>query len=102
MELLTVDAHIRILAVDDVSMNLEMIEVMLSGPDGLHNMTMLRAKNGREALDLRRTALRIRQARLCGARRLGFLGRRAAARCARQYPRPVAAARHHRPAHPAA
>jgi two-component system, sensor histidine kinase len=43
---------IRILAVDDMGMNLEIIEIMLAGCSGLENMTLLRAGNGREALDL--------------------------------------------------
>ena len=41
-----------ILAVDDLEMNLAMIEAMLTGADGLENMTLLRARNGRQALDL--------------------------------------------------
>ena len=43
---------LQILAVDDLEMNLTMIEVMLTGAQGLENMTLLRAANGREALDI--------------------------------------------------
>jgi len=43
---------LQILAVDDLELNLAMIEAMLTGADGLENMTLLRARNGREALDL--------------------------------------------------
>jgi two-component system, sensor histidine kinase len=43
---------IQILAVDDVAMNLDLIEAMLTGSKGLEYMTMLRAANGREALDI--------------------------------------------------
>jgi len=46
------DTPIQILAVDDNDMNLEMIEVMLSGAEGLENMMMLRALNGREAINI--------------------------------------------------
>ena len=38
----------KILAVDDVQMNLEMMELMLAEVDG----TFLKAHNGREALDI--------------------------------------------------
>ncbi|HIJ95197.1 MAG TPA: response regulator [Desulfuromonadales bacterium] len=48
----TAEAAITILVVDDIEMNLELIEGMLSGPDGLQNVALLRAFNGREALDL--------------------------------------------------
>jgi len=43
---------ITVLTVDDVEMNLELIENMLTTPDRLQDMVMLRASNGREALDL--------------------------------------------------
>ena len=43
---------LQILAVDDLEMNLAMIEAMLAGAEGLDNMTLLRACNGREALDV--------------------------------------------------
>ena len=46
------DTHIQILAVDDSDMNLKMIEVMLSGAEGLDNVTILRASNGREAMEI--------------------------------------------------
>jgi signal transduction histidine kinase/ActR/RegA family two-component response regulator len=44
--------EIRILAVDDVALNLDMIEFMLAGSEGLEHLSLLRASNGREALDL--------------------------------------------------
>jgi signal transduction histidine kinase len=43
---------LQILAVDDVELNLNLIETMLTGSKGLEGMTMLRAGNGREALDI--------------------------------------------------
>ncbi|MDD2366536.1 MAG: response regulator [Desulfuromonadaceae bacterium] len=46
------NTNITILAVDDIEMNLEMIELMLTGPDRLDNIIMLRASNGEEALDI--------------------------------------------------
>ncbi len=46
------DTDIRVLAVDDVEFNLDLIEVMLTGLSGLEDLTMLRAMNGREALDI--------------------------------------------------
>ena len=46
------DTDIRVLAVDDVEFNLDLIEVMLTGLSGLEDLTMLRAMNGRAALDI--------------------------------------------------
>ena len=43
---------LRILAVDDVEFNLEIMEAMMAGSEELKGMTMLRAANGREALDI--------------------------------------------------
>jgi len=41
-----------ILAVDDMEINLALIEAMLTGAEGVENLTFLRARNGREALDI--------------------------------------------------
>ena len=46
------DTDIRVLAVDDIEFNLELIEVMLTGLSGLEDLSVLRAGNGREALDI--------------------------------------------------
>jgi len=46
------ETDIRILAVDDIEFNLDLIEVMLTGLSGLEDLTMLRALNGREALTI--------------------------------------------------
>jgi len=45
-------SSIRILVVDDVELNQEMIELMLRGSVGEQEITLLRAMNGREALDM--------------------------------------------------
>jgi len=46
------ETDIRLLAVDDIEFNLDLIEVMLTGLSGLEDLTILRAMNGREALDI--------------------------------------------------
>lgn len=46
------ETDIQLLAVDDDEFNLELIEVMLTGISGLEDLTVLRALNGREALDI--------------------------------------------------
>jgi putative two-component system response regulator len=46
------ETDIRLLAVDDVEFNLDLIEVMLTGLSGLEDLTVIRAMNGREALDI--------------------------------------------------
>lgn len=46
------DTDIRVLAVDDVALNLDLLEVMLTGIAGLEDVSMLRATNGQEALNL--------------------------------------------------
>ena len=46
------ETDIRVLAVDDLEFNLDLIEVMLTGLSGLEDLTLLRAMNGREALDI--------------------------------------------------
>jgi putative two-component system response regulator len=46
------DTSVCILAVDDVELNLDLIEVMLKGPSGLDDVIMLRAMDGRQALDI--------------------------------------------------
>lgn len=46
------DTEVRILAVDDVELNLDLIEAILNAPSGLGDACVLRAANGREALDL--------------------------------------------------
>ncbi|MDD2542355.1 MAG: response regulator [Desulfuromonadaceae bacterium] len=46
------DTDIRVLVVDDDEFNIDLIEVMLTGLSGLEDLTILRALNGREALDV--------------------------------------------------
>lgn len=46
------NTEVRILAVDDMELNLELIETILHAPSGLADVRVLRAANGREALDL--------------------------------------------------
>ncbi len=46
------NTDIRVLVVDDDEFNIDLIEVMLTALSGLEDLTILRALNGREALDI--------------------------------------------------